>query len=167
MGQVRGGGCALGFVGLNTWGVQAVSLQAGQLGSASEAEPCKPLRLALLRLASQVHQGASAQSYGLAVARFARLPPEVIEAAAKRMAELEPGTTAVGAGSSLHQQAEQQQTVQAGHAEEAAASGDGAASDAARARELLLKFARLPLEAGMGPEALAVALQQHAIELCQ
>ena len=85
--------------------------------------------------ARQVHEGASAQSYGLAVARFARLPPEVIDAAAKRMAELEP-----------------------------AAGGGGGVS---QARELLLKFAQLPLEEGMAPEQLAVALQQHAIELCQ
>ncbi|KAL4440412.1 hypothetical protein ABPG75_003413 [Micractinium tetrahymenae] len=121
-----------------------------------------------LTMLYQVHQGASAQSYGLAVARFARLPTEVIEAAAKRMAELEPGTTAVGAGcSAQQQQAGQQQQGQVGAAAGTAASGDGGAADAAQARELLLKFASLPLEPGMAPEALAVALQQHAIELCQ
>lgn len=120
-----------------------------------------------LTMLYQVHQGASAQSYGLAVARFARLPPEVIEAAAKRMAELEPGTTAVGAGGGGQQQAGQQQQGQAAAVAGTAASADGAAADAEQARELLLKFASLPLEPGMGPEALAVALQQHAIELCQ
>ncbi|KAL4431744.1 hypothetical protein ABPG77_002960 [Micractinium sp. CCAP 211/92] len=120
-----------------------------------------------LTMLYQVHQGASAQSYGLAVARFARLPPEVIEAAAKRMAELEPGTTAVGAGGGAQQQEGQQQQGQAAAAAGITASGDGRAVDAAQARELLLKFASLPLESGMAPEALAVALQQHAIELCQ
>ena len=102
----------------------------------------------------QVHKGASAQSYGLAVARFARLPQEVIDAAAKRMAELEPTSTAGAAGT-------------AG----AAAGGDGSGSAVGggdpAARELLLKFAQLPLEPGMAPDQLAVALQQHAVELCQ
>ena len=59
------------------------------------APPAPPLLS--LPPAPQVHKGASAQSFGLAVARFARLPPEVIEAAAKRMAELEP-TSADAAG---------------------------------------------------------------------
>ena len=89
----------------------------------------------------QVHEGASAQSYGLAVARFARLPPEVIEAAAARLAELEPAPAGAAA---TEQGGEEQQ-----------------------ARELLAKFAQLPLEQGMQPEQLAAVLQQHAIELCQ
>lgn len=93
-------------------------------------------------LPPQVHKGASAQSYGLAVARFARLPAEVIEAAARRMAELDPASAA-------------------------ASGGSGGGGGAGRARDLLLKFAQLPLEEGMAPEALAVALQQHAVELCQ
>lgn len=122
----------------------------------------------------QVHQGASAQSYGLAVARFARLPPEVIDAAAKRMAELEPATLAVGAKRLGLEQQGQPQQQQAGQGA-AAASADGSAAqagagdqgEAAKARELLLKFANLPLDPGMQPDALAVALQQHAIELCQ
>ena len=108
--------------------------------------PCPPLPLPC---PEQVHEGASAQSYGLAVARFARLPPEVIEAAAKRMAELEQqpaGTAGSGGGK--------------GASKQLSAAGQ-------QARELLLKFAQLPLEAGMQPEQLAVALQQHAIELCQ
>lgn len=100
----------------------------------------------------QVHKGASAQSYGLAVARFARLPPEVIEAAAKRMEELEPASAAGAAG-----------TAGDGSGSGCAAAGGG---DAA-ARQLLLKFAQLPLEPGMAPDQLAVALQQHAVELCQ
>ena len=99
----------------------------------------------------QVHKGASAQSYGLAVARFARLPPEVIEAAAKRMQELEPAKGNSNGGK-----------------EPAPAAGSGQQQqEAAAARELLAKFASLPLEPGMQPEQLAVALQQHAIELCQ
>ena len=98
-------------------------------------------------MCAQVHEGSSAQSYGLAVARFARLPPEVIESAARRMAELEPaaaagaGATACGGGSG---------------------SGGGSAT-----RDLLLKFAAVPLEEGMEAERVAVALQQHAVELCQ
>lgn len=83
------------------------------------------------------------------------------------MAELEPGTTAVGAGGGAQQQQGQQQQGQAAAAAGKAASADSGAADAAQARELLLKFASLPLEPGMAPEALAVALQQHAIELCQ
>lgn len=114
-----------------------------------------PLPRANLPCPVQVHKGASAQSYGLAVARFARLPPEVIEAAAKRMTELEPTSTAGAAGT----------------AGTAAGGGDASGCDAAggdqAARELLLKFAQLPLEPGMAPDQLAVALQQHAIELCQ
>lgn len=94
-----------------------------------------------------MHQGASAQSYGLAVARFARLPPEVIEAASKRLAELEPAAAAGGTGGT--------------------GGGDASGGGDKAARELLAKFAELPLEAGMAPEALAVALQQHAVELCQ
>jgi DNA mismatch repair ATPase MutS len=108
---------------------------------------CLPLPCCALPCPEQVHEGGSAQSYGLAVARFARLPPEVIEAAAKRMAELEQppaGTAGGGMGAPKQLSAAGQQ-----------------------ARELLLKFAQLPLEAGMQPEQLAVALQQHAIELCQ
>jgi DNA mismatch repair ATPase MutS len=93
------------------------------------------------RRSIQVHEGASAQSYGLAVARFARLPPEVIDAAAKRLEELEPGTGAAG-------------------------SVDGSAEER-RAMELLRRFAAVPLEPGMPPEALAAALQEHALELCQ
>jgi DNA mismatch repair protein MSH2 len=108
-----------------------------------------------LTMLYQVHKGASAQSFGLAVARFARLPPEVIEAAAKRMGELEPASAPGAAG--------------------AAAGGDGSGSGCvtgsggsdAAARELLLKFAQLPLTPGMAPDQLAVALQQHAVELCQ
>ena len=98
-----------------------------------------------------MHEGASAQSYGLAVARFARLPPEVIEAAAKRMQELEAapaGTTSAGAAGG-------------------GKGGQQLSAAGQQARELLLKFAELPLEAGMQPEQLAVALQQHALELCQ
>lgn len=125
-----------------------------------------------LTMLYQVHPGASAQSYGLAVARFARLPPEVIEAAAKRLAELEPTTTAVGGGGyggaeQAGQQAGQQQQAAGGAAAAGTACGGDRQKEAAQARELLLKFASLPLEPGMQPEALAVALQQHAIELCQ
>ncbi|KAI7843327.1 hypothetical protein COHA_003025 [Chlorella ohadii] len=105
-----------------------------------------------LTMLYQVHKGASAQSYGLAVARFARLPPEVIEAAAKRMGELEPSSTAGTAGAAA---------AAAGGSGSAAGGGDQAA------RDLLLKFAQLPLETGMAPDQLAVALQQHALELCQ
>ena len=106
----------------------------------------------------QVHKGASAQSYGLAVARFARLPPEVIEAAAKRLAELEPGTAAVGA----HPAA-----AAVCRAEAPGGAACGGKEEEEAARQLLQRFAELPLEAGMPPDALAVALQQHAIELCQ
>lgn len=102
-----------------------------------------------------MHKGASAQSFGLAVARFARLPPEVIEAAAKRMAELEPASTTAGAAGG----------AASGDGSGCAAVGGGGGDQAAR--ELLLKFAQLPLEPGMAPDQLAVALQQHALELCQ
>ncbi|PSC71954.1 DNA mismatch repair MSH2 [Micractinium conductrix] len=111
-----------------------------------------------LTMLYQVHKGASAQSYGLAVARFARLPPEVIEAAAKRLAELEPGTAAVGA----HPAA-----AAVCRAEAPGGAACGGKEEEEAARQLLQRFAELPLEAGMPPDALAVALQQHAIELCQ
>jgi len=119
-------------------------------GVAGRHQPYSPK--AFLSFPQQVHKGASAQSYGLAVARFARLPPEVIEAAAKRMGELEPSSTAGTAGAAA---------AAAGGGGGAAGGGDQAA------RDLLLKFAQLPLETGMAPDQLAVALQQHALELCQ
>ena len=131
------------------WRLRCASLPAKQFRC---SYPCMPslapaLFCLCLPCAEQVHEGASAQSYGLAVARFARLPPEVIEAAAKRMAELEqqPAGAAGGGGK----------------------GGQPLSAAGQQARELLLKFAQLPLEAGMQPEQLAVALQQHAIELCQ
>ena len=99
---------------------------------------------ACVRVCVQVHEGSSAQSYGLAVARFARLPPEVIESAARRMAELEPA--AAGA---------------------AGACGGSSGGGSSATRDLLLKFAAVPLEEGMEAERVAVALQQHAVELCQ
>jgi DNA mismatch repair protein MSH2 len=99
----------------------------------------------------QVHEGASAQSYGLAVARFARLPPEVIEAAAKRLAELEPGSLPAGGAA-----------AQPGPL----TGADQGGKEQQKARELLVKFAQLPLEPGMQPEQLAAAVQQHALELC-
>jgi DNA mismatch repair ATPase MutS len=86
----------------------------------------------------------------LAVARFARLPPEVIEAAAKRMAELEPTSN------------EQQQGQ---HGEDGVMEELGD-EDPAEARRLLEKFAALPLTADMAPDALAAMLREHAIELC-
>lgn len=109
-----------------------------------------------------MHKGASNQSYGLAVARFARLPPEVIEAAAKRMAELEAqeGACAAAAGGGGASEAP-------APAAAVAAAGGGDGSGDAAARELLLKFAGLPLQAGMAPADLAAALREHAIELCQ
>ncbi|KAI3431433.1 hypothetical protein D9Q98_004485 [Chlorella vulgaris] len=104
-----------------------------------------------LTMLYQVHEGASAQSYGLAVARFARLPPEVIEAAAKRLAELEPGSLPAGGAA-----------AQPGPL----TGADQGGKEQQNARELLVKFAQLPLEPGMQPEQLAAAVQQHALELC-